>query len=640
MKLKRIKFDENGFRKLKNFDVDFAKYITIIAGHNGIGKSTILGLIANASGLTLKKEGTSLFERTFQADFSDLFFIDYHKDYADYYDFGDVKSSKTTQAEGKKIIKRQRPKELSPPPGARIFYSYKDDELEKHCKISAGHTMLVDQERLKNNRFLIAVPQDSIPEKDRNAISQKPNLVSVFRPRIIARTPQSDKNIAAIHGIKESGKIPIPTIYLGMSRMMPIGEFNQADITIKNRNDEYTDYIKNLYSIIFPPLPQQINIAISETDTPSQNSIALNQGATLHSFSNSNKKALVPNSEHSTLAVSLGQDSVASIFTALASFKKLKDSDKDNYSGGLLVIDEIDAGLHPNAQHNLMTLLFDEAKKLQLQIVATSHSLTVIKTVFNLNDGCDYSKVKNPNNLPNSVFYLQDTNRPKPLENTTYTAIKNDMLMTPYRRNESKKERSIKLYFEDNEAFDLFRGIIEFKNISSYTEFFGHDLLPIPVILGCSNLLKLAQADNDFRQAIFILDADTEKSDKGKSALGHQFPKNVMTLPSSDQLPPDQLIFSYLQQKLNDISSAFWDNNDLTTNYVSELMIRPVLAEFIKFETKDRRRDIFKRFYNSHRERIQDSHLFTQWAKENANQCEEFIADLARKVDTIAQASK
>ncbi|EPG7693233.1 AAA family ATPase, partial [Acinetobacter baumannii] len=49
MKLKRIVFDEQGFRSLKKIDLDIAPRITVIAGHNGIGKSTILGLIANCS---------------------------------------------------------------------------------------------------------------------------------------------------------------------------------------------------------------------------------------------------------------------------------------------------------------------------------------------------------------------------------------------------------------------------------------------------------------------------------------------------------------------------------------------------------------------------------------------------------------
>ncbi|MEK5755542.1 AAA family ATPase [Acinetobacter variabilis] len=79
MKLKRIVFDEQGFRSLKKIDLDIAPRITVIAGHNGIGKSTILGLIANCSEYNDNK---TLLNKSFRADFSELFFLDYYRTYA------------------------------------------------------------------------------------------------------------------------------------------------------------------------------------------------------------------------------------------------------------------------------------------------------------------------------------------------------------------------------------------------------------------------------------------------------------------------------------------------------------------------------------------------------------------------------
>lgn len=49
MKLKKVIFNDQGFRNLRNLTIDIAPRITVIAGHNGIGKSTILGLIANGT---------------------------------------------------------------------------------------------------------------------------------------------------------------------------------------------------------------------------------------------------------------------------------------------------------------------------------------------------------------------------------------------------------------------------------------------------------------------------------------------------------------------------------------------------------------------------------------------------------------
>ena len=55
---------------------------------------------------------------------------------------------------------------------------------------------------------------------------------------------------------------------------------------------------------------------------------------------------------------------MSSIITAFASFNKLKREQGDNYNGGILLIDEIDAGFHPRAQIKLIKLMKEEAKKI------------------------------------------------------------------------------------------------------------------------------------------------------------------------------------------------------------------------------------------------------------------------------------
>ncbi|MFW2058184.1 AAA family ATPase, partial [Acinetobacter haemolyticus] len=74
MKLKCVRFKNNGFRKLVNVEIEISTRITVISGHYGIGKSTILGLIANGS---VGKKHKSLFGRTFRSVFSVMFFLEY-----------------------------------------------------------------------------------------------------------------------------------------------------------------------------------------------------------------------------------------------------------------------------------------------------------------------------------------------------------------------------------------------------------------------------------------------------------------------------------------------------------------------------------------------------------------------------------
>ncbi|MEF0669088.1 AAA family ATPase, partial [Acinetobacter baumannii] len=73
IKINSIKFDKIGFRKLANLDIKISPRITIIAGHNGIGKSSILGLLANGSS---DKKHVSYFEKSFRAEFNEIFHLD------------------------------------------------------------------------------------------------------------------------------------------------------------------------------------------------------------------------------------------------------------------------------------------------------------------------------------------------------------------------------------------------------------------------------------------------------------------------------------------------------------------------------------------------------------------------------------
>lgn len=60
------------FRHLEKLDIEFGSRITAIAGANGTGKSSLLGLIAGAFSFD-KNKGQALFYKNFSADFSDIF---------------------------------------------------------------------------------------------------------------------------------------------------------------------------------------------------------------------------------------------------------------------------------------------------------------------------------------------------------------------------------------------------------------------------------------------------------------------------------------------------------------------------------------------------------------------------------------
>lgn len=311
--------------------IDIAPRLTAISGHNGIGKSTILGIIANASGY--RGEPKSYFGKSFQSEFQELFHLD--------------KSEVVTDRNLRPMIDLEYILDI--PESERIT-------ITKTCSVS-----LQEQSRLR------------------------------LIPRTATQTRKEHKETLSKYNIGNDAKMPIPTLYLGMSRMTPIGEYNSDDIIITKRR-EGIDIKDQLY-------------IIEKTNEIITSDLASNPSILSHQFRHSKKGSSLPEHNHSSLTISLGQDSLSSIITALASFRKIKREQGDSYVGGILVIDELDAGFHPIAQRKLIQLFKKEARKLNLQIIFTTHSLTIIKDILN-------EELKNQDSLIDTVVYLKDTRLP------------------------------------------------------------------------------------------------------------------------------------------------------------------------------------------------------------------------------------
>lgn len=607
MKLKQIKFDQNGFRNLKDITIDISSRLTIIAGHNGIGKSTILGLIANGSEL---KKYKTLLNKDFRADFGELFFLDYNEDF------------------------NQR---LPEPSKADLIYEAENKTIVKECKVTGTQKILVKKNKYK--KFMVKVPIDQLTSTQ--AADLKEDSVYVYRMRVIPRTKNAgdlDKDFLDTYQLGHAAKINIPTLYLGMSRMSPIGEFDWTTIQqkISQISSESVEYIYNIFDSIIP-------FADFEKE----------KLTFIHSFSDSNKQSIVPNFGHSSLSISLGQDSLSSIATALASFHNLKIQMQQDYKGGILIIDEVEAGLHPRAQRKLVQTLKQVAKELNLQVIMTSHSLTIIKETLNENTP--------PQHRKDDIVYLMDTNIPYVMENHSYLKIKNDMLLEEF-KSEDSSEISVVLppklyvYFEDLEAFDFFSAILRANKITDTFSYFGRELCLVPAKLGCHNLLSLSKSIPHFKESLIILDSDVADLGKNSAAIKTallEYP-NVVTLPVSDKnsifygLPPDKLIYTYLLERYINRSQnrSFWQqksSNRLTTDYyldhIKDLQRHNTHTQVPIVNTiedvKNIDREQMKNWYNALRETLEKFDIFGLWAVENHQNCQNFLTSLTHTLDKI-----
>ncbi|WP_151713395.1 AAA family ATPase [Acinetobacter bereziniae] len=603
MKLKKVVFDEHGFRNLKKLVLDIAPRITVIAGHNGIGKSTILGLISNCSEYTDNK---TVLGKAFRADFSELFFLDYYKD-----------------------LKDLEPKNYS----AYLHYDIEGTEIIKKCQVTGTHKQLINKNQFQ--KFLVKVSEDQLTEKQKSTLTDE--KCYVYRMRIIPRLDNKvPSEITEKYKIGGAAKIEIPTLYLGMSRMSPIGEFEWGQVNQKE--------VKSLtdLNLIYTIFNEIIPIPFFQ---------ASEKKGYIHSFKQTNKQSIVPDFNYPSLSISLGQDSLSSIITAIASFNELKKTINDQYIGGILVIDEVESGLHPKAQMALIKQLKKYATILNLQIVLTTHSLTIIKEVLERNPSQD-----------DTVIYLKDTFSPKDMKDVTYTKIKNDMLLEPFKPQSEEDITEIIpdlfCYFEDEEASDFMKGILSALGINDTFSKFGKKLEIVSAKLGCTTLNKLSDQSPHFRSSLIFLDADTQSDDKTPDSKNSLLLKeNVIQLPIDDdssiynQLPPDKIAYLYLYLKFKNINENYEFWHEKTPEFFSSNYYLTYLQDISKHyggnltpvtsieDIKNISRKAMKKWYEANQIVLNEIQIFKLWAQEHHTHCDRFIKILVDKVDSMRTKS-
>lgn len=598
MKLKKIVFDVNGFRKLKSLEIDIAERLTVIGGLNGIGKSTLLGLIANASGVSGRNDPRSktktyirkksYFDLPYQANFQELFHLD-ENDYS-----SDLKLK-----------------------GNIEFY------------YAINPTIIDDQTHIefikKCNVTEHSEPRKNLEDQLEGEEKQEVNKIEIqgdIRYKIVPRS--INKALSNKLNIGDDAKVPIPTIYLGMSRMTPIGEIKNESIKtrhVHNMHDEDTTYFMSLFDEI-------INYDLSDE-----------KGIIDLDFKHSHKKFKIPKLEHNPFSISLGQDSLSSIFTALVSFHSLKREYPSDYQGGILVIDEIDTGLHHIAQEKLLKLLKRESRKLDLQIIFTTHSLTIFKNIINLP-----KQQLVQGHILDKVIYLHDTFRPKVQKNPTYGSIKSNQLGLYAKPKTNNKE--IKVYFEDDEAVWFYEQLLKSQNLTNLSTAFSVHLKPVSLKLSCSILLDLANADDFFKDVIIITDNDVNTEQKNREIIKKN--PNILSLPDdhcfNENTPqklrtPERILFEYLNSKYKKYDNDFWDsleeiNNgcvdyDFVGNTVLNLDLKNNLSN-------TKYREIMKEWFKQNKSTFEDINLIDKWAKENKSSVDLFIEQLNFAISFIS----
>jgi AAA15 family ATPase/GTPase len=353
----------------------------------------------------------------------------------------------------------------------------------------------------------------------------------------------------------------LPIIYLGLPRLIPTGEIpdNTNITTIKKYLPrEYIDEYYNLYSNL-------CNIEITEI-LPQENIAGIKTRPTFKS----NINGIDSNT------ISAGQDNIQIILTALLSLKYFyENSDKSNKYESMLLIDELDATLHPNLQNKILEIIIKFSKNYKIQVFFTTHSLSLIE--YSLNKHCN-------------ITYLIDNVTPETKSG------KIDILYNPtlqrislYLKNKSDdgkyKLKKIPVMTEDAEARIFLQEILTYKKKEN------ENFSKIESSLHCGQFNIGAQTLKDmnddevfFRSltpSITILDGDERPSNEDPRAYKElkkiYSRKNIIFLPSNKS--PEKLLFDYSLNVYNS-QPDFWSSLDVLESQITKEYYR----EHIKCE--------------------------------------------------------
>lgn len=299
----------------------------------------------------------------------------------------------------------------------------------------------------------------------------------------------------------DSRNITHPVIFLSLERLLPITKREKYD-------DVMIDYLEENRTKV-------VNLSNQLLIKSANGNVCATKG-TLDSM-------VVHGLDYDKESVSVGEDNTGQIIQALLSFEKLK-KDYPDYHGGILLIDEADAGLFPAAQIEFIKLLTRMTKELNIQVILTSHSPTLIQKIY------EYHERDKPNY---EIVYLTNTfGSIRVINNPTWLDIEADLRAEIITIKENLKLPEINIYFEDKEAVDFYDAIVTNRKVKKVINQLKN------VTLGCKHYVTLCdtKVPEFSKRSIIVLDGD-QKIDPQKY-------KTMITLPGT--IPPDQLLFEFL----------------------------------------------------------------------------------------------
>lgn len=531
--IKKIHF--NQYRKLKNLDIEFTKNINIISGTNGTCKTSILHLCSNAFQAPKKNNVVSIINA-----------------------INMITNPKIeTLTKGDKKYNDPAPNTK----GSLLDVMYFDDIKQEFRRHKPSKTNILK----KNNRF-----------------------------RLILKYPKGQRSKLKI----------IPTIYLGLPRLFPFGELDD-----KEKKDKQYDKMKNIINTLPSEQQNELNKILKIIEKKQNTSIKniehklpdeyqeeiyklykeltnISITQTINIKIENIKSRTDFNTDIEGIdsnTISAGEDNIMIILTALVSLKYYYDniSHENDEVISILLIDELDATLHPEMQANLLNIITEYSKNYKIQVICTSHSLSLIEYGF---------KYKA------NIIYIQDT--------TPYLTLMEDPTLEDIKAflnnkiiKYDKPKNHILIYTEDKEARFFFNKIVEHEKTDKYFKNLKSVLHILDINYGSKELLNLFN-DKFFLEnskGVFcILDGDQQP--KLDIQINKFLSQHIIFLPGNDS--PEKVLYNYALN--NENIPEFWAKKNIARHGNMQAEFSKIKNQFTKLKKENKKdREIYKELFNN-----------------------------------------
>lgn len=392
-----------------------------------------------------------------------------------------------------------------------------------------------------------------------------------------------------------SGYIQYPVLYLSLRRLFPLGEDSKVGEShlVELTEAEKKEYKKFHDDVLFNVYEdaQPLYLEGSEKQTIGVNTPTYDWRAN-----------------------SAGQDNLGKIVLALFSFKRLKENYPNEYKGGILAIDELDTTLFPASQIKILKSLLSYANKNQIQIIFTTHSLTLIKEACKLQEECEANSSRK--GQVNVVFLQREDDHIAIKERVGYGTIENNLCVSLA----EKPNTQVNIYTEDDEGWLFLYNLVPTK----YRSVLKH----IKAKLACTAYINMIEAKIPSfcpPDGLVVLDGDVEKNDHYKHVAN-----KLLLLPGTKS--PELMIADWIHG-LSD-TDPFW--SAINPGYGRQYCFRDYHYQEI---VRSGNREIAKRWFQGQCTKdvwgAKANKLMKYWKRDHKEEVDAFVTSFTKMIKKI-----